>query len=86
MNSRSRMRLHYVQTLELWRDNFELHASDVEHMFDADFVRMWRLYLNGSIASFRAGGLQLFQVVFAHGQNNLLPWTRADVYTELQHV
>jgi cyclopropane-fatty-acyl-phospholipid synthase len=46
---------------------------------------MWRLYLNGSIAAFRAGGLQLFQIVVAHGQNNRLPWTRADIYQELLH-
>jgi cyclopropane-fatty-acyl-phospholipid synthase len=41
---------------------------------------MWRLYLNGSIAAFRAGGMQLFQVVFAHGTNNEIPRTRADIY------
>jgi cyclopropane-fatty-acyl-phospholipid synthase len=79
------LRLHYIRTLELWRDRFESNASDVDQMFDANFVRMWRLYLNGSIAAFRAGGLQLFQIVVAHGQNNRLPWTRADIYQELLH-
>ena len=80
------LRLHYARTLELWRENFESHAMEVERMFDANFVRMWRLYLNGSIASFRTGGLQLFQIVFAHGQNNALPWTRADLYKEPERV
>jgi cyclopropane-fatty-acyl-phospholipid synthase len=74
------LRLHYARTLEFWRDNFESHADAVEQMFDANFVRAWRLYLNASIAAFRAGGMQLFQVVFAHGQNNAVPWTRADLY------
>ncbi len=80
------LRLHYARTLELWRDKFESHEVEVEKMFDANFMRMWRLYLNGSIASFRTGGLQLFQIVFAHGQNNSLPWTRADLYKERQRV
>lgn len=80
------LRLHYARTLELWRENFESHAMEIERMFDANFVRMWRLYLNGSIASFRTGGLQLFQIVFAHGQNNALPWTRADLYKEPERV
>lgn len=76
------LRLHYARTLEFWRDNFESRATEVEQMFDANFVRMWRLYLNGSVASFRTGGLQLFQIVFTHGQNNEIPSTRADLYKE----
>ena len=76
------LRLHYAKTLELWRDNFESHAEAVERMFEIHFVRMWRLYLSASVAAFRAGGLQLFQVVFAHGQNNEIPWNRADIYTK----
>ncbi len=79
------LRLHYAQTLEFWRDNFESNVDAVERMFDAQFVRMWRLYLNASIAAFRTGGMQLFQVVFAHGQNNAVPWTRADLYAEETH-
>jgi len=43
-------------------------------------VRTWRLYLAGSIAAFRTGALQLFQVVFARGRSNAVPWTRADLY------
>jgi cyclopropane-fatty-acyl-phospholipid synthase len=76
------LRLHYARTLECWRDNFESHADQIEQMFDAPFVRMWRLYLNASIATFRTGGMQLFQTVIAHGQNNSVPWTRADLYTD----
>jgi cyclopropane-fatty-acyl-phospholipid synthase len=50
-------------------------------MFDPTFVRMWRLYLAGSMAAFLAGELQLFQVVFARPQVNAIPWTRAGVYS-----
>ena len=42
-------------------------------MFDARFVRMWRLYLAGSIAAFTTGKLQLFQVVFAPGREQRHP-------------
>lgn len=49
-------------------------------MYDEHFTRAWRLYLAGSIAAFRAGSLQLFQVVFSHGSNNQLPRSRRDLY------
>ncbi|HEX2492973.1 MAG TPA: cyclopropane-fatty-acyl-phospholipid synthase family protein [Steroidobacter sp.] len=74
------LRLHYAKTLEAWLSLFERSHDRVAQMFDERFVRMWRLYLNGSIAAFRAGGMQLFQVVFAHGTNNEIPRTRADIY------
>ena len=74
------IRLHYAKTLEGWLALFESATERVSQMFDERFVRMWRLYLNGSIAAFRTGEMQLFQVVFAHGDNNEIPWTRADIY------
>ncbi len=46
-------------------------------MFDETFVRAWRLYLAGSQAAFTTGTMQLFQVVFARGASNAIPWTRA---------
>jgi cyclopropane-fatty-acyl-phospholipid synthase len=49
-------------------------------MFDARFVRMWRMYLAGSIAAFTTGTLQLFQVAFATPHNNDVPRTRAHLY------
>ena len=50
--------------------------KDVATMFDETFVRAWRLYLAGSQAAFTTGTMQLFQVVFARGTNNAIPWTR----------
>jgi cyclopropane-fatty-acyl-phospholipid synthase len=41
---------------------------------------MWRLYLAGSVAAFRFGSLQLFQVVFAGKQCSSQPLTRAHLY------
>jgi cyclopropane-fatty-acyl-phospholipid synthase len=75
------LRLHYAQTLRHWLGLFEGAAERVRAMFDEKFVRMWRLYLAGSVAGFSTGSLQLFQVVFAPGESNDVPWTRAHLYT-----
>ncbi len=75
------LRLHYAQTLSHWMDNFTANQDKVTDMYDEHFTRAWRLYLAGSIAAFRAGSLQLFQVVFTHGDNNQLPQSRQDLYT-----
>jgi cyclopropane-fatty-acyl-phospholipid synthase len=74
------LRLHYARTLEHWLARFQAHEQEVAEMFDERFVRMWRLYLTGSISGFTAGTLQLFQILFARAGVNDLPWTRADVY------
>jgi cyclopropane-fatty-acyl-phospholipid synthase len=76
------LRLHYARTLEHWLARFERSAKRVSEMFSAEFVRGWRLYLAGSLASFRAGNLQLFQVVFAGSKCRAIPFTRAHLYAE----
>jgi len=75
------LRLHYAQTLTHWMERFEASRDKVAEIYDEHFTRAWRLYLAGSIAAFRAGSLQLFQVVFTHGGNNQLPQNRRDLYT-----
>jgi cyclopropane-fatty-acyl-phospholipid synthase len=72
------LRLHYAKTLELWRRRFEGASREVATMFDDRFVRAWQLYLAGSQASFTTGFMQLFQVVFARGSSNRIPWTRVN--------
>ncbi len=76
------LRLHYALTLEHWLERYEAHTDEVRQMMDQEFVRAWRLYLSGSIAAFRVGELQLFQVVFSRARNNALPWSRAHLYEE----
>jgi cyclopropane-fatty-acyl-phospholipid synthase len=75
------LRLHYAQTLRHWLAAYEAVGERVRAMFDEKFVRMWRLYLAGSVAGFSTGTLQLFQVLFATADNNDLAWTRAHLYT-----
>lgn len=74
------LRLHYARTLQHWLERFEAARDEIGRMFDARFVRMWRLYLAGSIAAFQTGELQLFQILFAPGRSNAVPWTREHLY------
>jgi cyclopropane-fatty-acyl-phospholipid synthase len=75
------LRLHYATTIEHWLERYEQHTDSVADMFDESFVRAWRLYLCGSIASFASGTLGLFQILFARGDNNDVPWSRAYMYS-----
>jgi cyclopropane-fatty-acyl-phospholipid synthase len=76
------LRLHYARTLRHWLERYEAQVERVRRMFDERFVRMWRLYLAGSIAAFTTGTLQLYQVVFAPRDNNDIPLTREHLYSK----
>lgn len=76
------LRLHYARTLDQWSERFEQSVDRVREMFDESFVRVWRMYLASSIAAFRSGTLQLFQVIFTRSGNNDIPWTRRDLYRD----
>jgi cyclopropane-fatty-acyl-phospholipid synthase len=75
------LRLHYAKTIEHWRHRFDASAESVREMADEQFERAWRLYLAGSQAAFVTGSMQLFQVVFARGGTNRIPWTRVEGLT-----
>jgi cyclopropane-fatty-acyl-phospholipid synthase len=74
------LRLHYAKTVEEWCKRFETHTKKIETMFDASFVRMWRMFLNGCVVNFRYGNPRLYQVMFTNGLNNTLPLTREYMY------
>jgi cyclopropane-fatty-acyl-phospholipid synthase len=76
------LRLHYAKTLEHWLDRFERSQDQVAAMYDPSFVRAWRLYLAGSVAAFRCGTLQLFQILFAGSRCQPVFWTRAPLYAQ----
>lgn len=76
------LRPHYARTLDHWLERFERSAEQISRMYDPWFVRAWRLYLAGSIAAFRGGTLQLFQVSFAGARSSYVPWTRAALYAQ----
>ena len=70
------LRLHYAETLRHWLERYEQSVEAVREQFDERFVRMWRLYLAGSISAFETGWLQLYQVVFNRASSNQIAWTR----------
>jgi cyclopropane-fatty-acyl-phospholipid synthase len=74
------LRMHYAKTLEHWLARFEAAFDTVVRERGMEFARMWRLYLAGSVATFRAGKMQLFQVLFAGSRCQSLPWTREHLY------
>jgi cyclopropane-fatty-acyl-phospholipid synthase len=55
-------------------------VDKVRKMFDENFVRMWRLYLNACSVGFRYGETRLYQILFSNGINNRLPMTREHCY------
>jgi cyclopropane-fatty-acyl-phospholipid synthase len=77
------LRMHYAETLRHWLARYEDSIETVRKQYDARFVRMWRMYLAGSVAAFDSGSLQLFQLVFARPRLNELPLTRMHQYTHL---
>jgi cyclopropane-fatty-acyl-phospholipid synthase len=68
----------------LWLNRFERSWDNVVKLLGTETARAWRLYLAGSIAAFRVGNLQLFQVVFVGATCQKIPWTRAHLYSEKQ--
>jgi cyclopropane-fatty-acyl-phospholipid synthase len=52
----------YDRTLMAWSTNIESRWSEIPQ-YDERFRRMWRFYVLGSAAGFRARSLQLWQIV-----------------------
>ena len=71
---------HYAMTLDRWGEALERVAPAVTRMYDARFVRMWRLYLQASAAAFRVGNVTLWQIQFTQGPPATLPLTRDYLY------
>ncbi len=77
------LRMHYALTLDEWYKRFEANLDKVRKLgYDERFIRMWRLYLRGSAASFRYGRNNLSQFVFTKGLKNNLPLTREYLYQQ----
>ncbi|MGM0604000.1 MAG: class I SAM-dependent methyltransferase [Bacillota bacterium] len=71
---------HYALTLEKWLENYEQITDRVREKFDDEFVRMWELFLMGSIAAFRYADTSVHQLLFSNGKNIDLPLTRDYMY------
>ncbi len=69
------LRLHYAQTLRLWRANLERNRKVIAGMYDERFCRMFDFYLSGSELAFRHNGHMVWQMQLAHHQD-AVPLTR----------
>ena len=58
---------HYARTLAEWRDRFNLAWPTLaEDKFDERFKRMWELYLAYCEGGFRAGMIDVKQMLVMH--------------------
>lgn len=69
------LRLHYADTLKLWRQRFIANREEAKALYDERFFRMWEFYLAGSETSFRVDGNMVFQIQLSKNQN-VTPATR----------
>jgi cyclopropane-fatty-acyl-phospholipid synthase len=78
------LRLHYAETLRLWRQRFERNRDRAQAIYDDRFCRMWEMYLVGSEIAFRRGNHLVFQMQLARTvdtvpltRDYMLDWERA---------
>ncbi|HEY1721688.1 MAG TPA: cyclopropane-fatty-acyl-phospholipid synthase family protein [Magnetospirillaceae bacterium] len=69
------LRLHYADTLRLWRKRFMARRDEAVKLYDEKFARMWEFYLAGAETAFRHSGQMVFQIQLAKKLENL-PRTR----------
>lgn len=77
------LRLHYAETLALWRKNFESAWDKAAGMLSERFCRMWEFYLAGCEVGFRYHNLAVFQIQLAK-RLDAAPLTREYLWGGLQ--
>jgi cyclopropane-fatty-acyl-phospholipid synthase len=75
------LRQHYHLTARHWLARYERELAQIEALVGRERARTWHLYLAGTVASFAAATLHLYQVVFTRARNDAIAWTRAHLYT-----
>jgi cyclopropane-fatty-acyl-phospholipid synthase len=66
---------HYAETLRNWSARFEENVAEVEKLYDAQFVRMWRFYLAACEQTFRYRRQTVFQLQLTRSAG-VVPMTR----------
>lgn len=69
------LRLHYAETLRLWRERFLARREEAVALYDERFCRMWEFYLAASEVGFRDLGHMVFQIQLTKRQD-AVPLTR----------
>ena len=70
------LRLHYAETLKIWRERFMANREEAKALYDERFCRMWEFYLAGSEASFRVDGKYGVSDPARQERQNAVPPTR----------
>ncbi|MCW6508239.1 cyclopropane-fatty-acyl-phospholipid synthase family protein [Lichenifustis flavocetrariae] len=78
------LRIHYAETLRLWRERFMANRHRLPPQYDEKFCRMWEFYLASSEMSFRFNGFMVFQLQLSRSVN-AVPLTR-DYMTTQEHL
>jgi cyclopropane-fatty-acyl-phospholipid synthase len=69
------LRLHYAETLRLWRERFLARRAEAAALYDERFCRMWEYYLATAECGFRFMGHVVFQIQLAK-RVDTVPLTR----------
>jgi cyclopropane-fatty-acyl-phospholipid synthase len=69
------LRLHYAETLRIWRERFTAQWDEIAREYDIRFCRMFEFYFAVSEIAFRYGGHMVFQVQLAK-RVDAVPMTR----------
>ena len=69
------LRLHYADTLKIWRERFNARRDEARALYDERFCRMWDFYLAGAETAFRVAGNMVFQIQITKRQD-VVPLTR----------
>ena len=56
------LRIHYAETLRMWRERFNANRDKIRALYDERFCRMWEFYLITSELAFRHQGQMVFQI------------------------
>ncbi len=78
------LRLHYAETLRLWRENFLSNWNKVAGLYDERFCRMWLFYLVLCEIGFRHRTTMAFQLQLTK-RIDVLPITR-DYIADWEHT
>ena len=76
------LRRHYELTARHWLTRYERNRERIDELVGPERARAWHLYLMGTVASFAAATVHLFQVVFSRAGNDAVPWTREHLHGE----
>ena len=66
------MGLDYAKTLNIWREQFNAHLTEVKKIgFDERLIRKWNYYLSYCEAAFEMRNINVMQIVYARPNNTL---------------